>query len=197
MRLTVLQAAAYCGKSENVKLLIDHGAKLNTEPIGIYGNELQGTLHLPANHAQGSLTNCSHAAAVFTGDEDTIRILLTHGANTNAFGGLYSYAIIAAVSRGHSVATRILLNHNAHVNVRGGEDNWPVVSLAAATLQTEDLRLILKNVADINATCDKGTTALINCAEAGDSEGVKFLLANDADVSVISASLGSALHAAA
>lgn len=138
-----------------------------------------------------------YLAAVFTGDEDTIRILLEHGADVNAAGGLYSYAIIAAVSRGNSTATNILLDHNAHVNVRGGEDNWPVVSLAASTLQKEDLRLILKNVADINATCDKGTTALINCAEAGDAEGVEFLLANDADVSIISESLGSALHAAA
>jgi ankyrin repeat protein len=115
----------------------------------------------------------------------------------NAFGGHYSYAIVAAVSQGYSDATRILLEHNAHVNVRGGENNWPVISRAASTLRMEDLMLILKNVADIDATCDKGTTALINCAAAGDDEGLKFLLSNGADVNIISSSLGSALHAAA
>lgn len=40
--LTPLQAAAYHGNAENVRLLLDHGALLNTAPLGIYGNELQG-----------------------------------------------------------------------------------------------------------------------------------------------------------
>ncbi|KAL5117034.1 hypothetical protein ACEQ8H_005121 [Pleosporales sp. CAS-2024a] len=162
---------------KNVKLLLDHGALLNTAPIGYYGNELQ--------------------AAVYTGDEDTIRMLIKHGADVNAFGGHYSYPIIAAVSQGFSDATRILLEHGAHVNVRGGEDNWPVISLAASTLRKEDLALVLKNVADINATCDKGTTALVNCAAAGDEEGLEFLLDNGTDIHIVSSSLGSALHAAA
>jgi ankyrin repeat protein len=115
----------------------------------------------------------------------------------NAYGGHWSFAIITAVSQGYSDATRILLEHNAHVNVRGGEDNWPVISLAGSIMQLEDLKLIMKNVADINATCDKGTTALINCAAAGDDEGIEFLLAHGADVHIISSSVGSALHAAA
>jgi ankyrin repeat protein len=134
---------------------------------------------------------------VYNGDEETIRLLIDRGADVNASGGKYSYSIIAAVSLGFSDATIVLLEHNAHVNVRGGEDNWPVISLAASTLRKEDLALVMKNVADINATCDKGTTALINCAAAGDDEGVEFLLENDANVHIISSSQGSALHAAA
>jgi hypothetical protein len=39
----MLQAAAYRGDVGNVELLLDHGALLNTEPIGYYGNELQGS----------------------------------------------------------------------------------------------------------------------------------------------------------
>jgi hypothetical protein len=42
--LILVQAAAYHGNAENVRLLLDHGALLNTAPIGIYGNELQGNL---------------------------------------------------------------------------------------------------------------------------------------------------------
>lgn len=138
-----------------------------------------------------------HAAAVHTGDEATVRLLISRGANFNAFGGHYSYAIIAAVIESDSDSTRILLEHGAHVNVRGGEDNWPVISLAASTLRKEDLELILKDVTDINATCDKGTTALINCASVGDDEGLQFLLDNGAEVNITSSSEGSALHAAA
>ena len=36
------QAAAWFGDADNVKLLLDYGAKTNTEPIGYYGHELQG-----------------------------------------------------------------------------------------------------------------------------------------------------------
>ncbi|USP75075.1 hypothetical protein yc1106_02349 [Curvularia clavata] len=174
---TSLQAAAWFGDSDNVKLLLDYGAKTNTEPIGYYGHELQ--------------------AAVHTGNEATIRLLIQYGADVNAFGGHFSYPIIAAVDQGDSVATRILLEHGAHVNVRGGIDNWPVVSLAASTLRTEDLQLLIKNVSDINAACARGTTALINCADACDIDGLRFLLAHDADVHVSSEKYGTALHAAA
>lgn len=72
-----------------------------------------------------------------------------------------------------------------------------MISLAASRLRKEDLALILNNVADINATCEKGTTALINCAAAGDDEGLEFLLENGADVRIISESSESALYAAA
>jgi ankyrin repeat protein len=174
---TCLQAAAWFGNADNVQLLIEHGAQLNTEPIGYYGNELQ--------------------AAVHTGDEETIRLLIKEGADVNAFGGHFSYAIIAAVEQGDSTATRILLEHDAHVNVRGGDDNWPVISLAASTLLTEDLELVLENVADINAACARGTTALINCADACDMDGLKFLIAHDADIHISSEKYGTALHAAA
>jgi ankyrin repeat protein len=134
---------------------------------------------------------------VHTGNEATIRLLIEHGADVNAFGGHFSYAIIAAVEQGDSTATRILLEHGAHVNVRGGEDNWPVISLAASTLLTEDLELIIKNVSDIDAACARGTTALINCADACDIEGLRFLLAHGADVHISSEKYGTALHAAA
>lgn len=157
--------------------------------------EPNSLVSLPRYATRNFLTHA--LAAVYTGDEDTIRLLLKMGADVNAFGGHYSYPIIAAVDQGDSSATKILLDHNAHVNVRGGEDNWPVICLAASTLLKEDLKLILKNVADINATCDKGTTALINCADACDAEGIQFLLDNDADVHVVSESYGTALHAAA
>lgn len=43
--MLTLQAAAWFGDADNVKLLLDRGAKTNTEPIGYYGHELQGTHH--------------------------------------------------------------------------------------------------------------------------------------------------------
>lgn len=40
--VNIKQAASYFGDADNVKLLLDHGAKINTEPIGFYGTELAG-----------------------------------------------------------------------------------------------------------------------------------------------------------
>ncbi|KAI4614052.1 hypothetical protein J4E80_006742 [Alternaria sp. BMP 0032] len=174
---TCIQAAAWHGDADNVRLLLERGAKLNTEPIGYYGTELQ--------------------AAVHTGDEDTIRLLIEEGADVNAFGGHFSYAIVAAVEQGDSTATKILFEHGANVNVRGGEDNWPVISLAASTLLTENLELLVQNVHDINAACARGTTALINCADSCDADGLRFLISHNADVHISSDKYGTALHAAA
>lgn len=55
-------------------MLIDHGALVNTEPIGIYGHPLQ--------------------AAAESGDIDSIRLLLENHADVNANGGKYGYAIM-------------------------------------------------------------------------------------------------------
>lgn len=55
----------------------------------------------------------------------------------------------------------------------------------------------MKNVADIDATCDNGTTVLIKCAAACDADGLQFLLENDASVHISSQTHGTALHAAA
>lgn len=86
---------------------------------------------------------------MYSGDPETIRLLIAHGANVNARGGLYSYPIIAAVDQGDSVATQILLEKGVHLNVRGGSDNWPVLSLAAATLGIDEMKLMIKYVSDI------------------------------------------------
>ena len=71
---TPLQAAAWFGDADNVKILLDHGAKANTDPIGIYGNALQ--------------------AACEASDVETICVLLEHGTDVNAKGGKYNYPIM-------------------------------------------------------------------------------------------------------
>lgn len=55
-------------------MLLDSGALVNTDPIGIYGNPLQ--------------------AAAECGDPDTLRLLLENGAQVDAQGGKYGYAIM-------------------------------------------------------------------------------------------------------
>ena len=70
-----LQAAAWFGDVDNVKMLLEHGAEVNTEPIGIYGSAIQ--------------------AACETGDADTIRILIEHGADVGAQGGKHNYPIMS------------------------------------------------------------------------------------------------------
>ena len=76
---TAIQAAAWFGNATNVKLLLDNGAKINTDPIGIYGNELQGMIWLCDQ--PGNTLTVKFAAAVYSGNEETIRLLIAHGAN--------------------------------------------------------------------------------------------------------------------
>ncbi|KAF2184339.1 ankyrin, partial [Zopfia rhizophila CBS 207.26] len=99
---TALQVAAFDGGADIVKILLDHGAEVNTEPIGTYRNPLQ--------------------AACVTEVENVIRLLLEHGADVNAYGGDYNYAIIAAAASysGRLDVVITLLEHGADGRIRGG-----------------------------------------------------------------------------
>lgn len=71
-----LQAAAYSGDLEAVKLLLDRGADVNIQ-AGKHGTALQ--------------------AAASKGYQDIVKLLLDHDAEVNILGGYYGNALQAAV----------------------------------------------------------------------------------------------------
>lgn len=91
----------------------------------------------------------------------------------------------------------LLLNNGANPNVRGGDDNKPVIVIAAEELYKDDIELLLDKDADINATCDHGSTALMKCAWMMDDDGMQLLISRKADITVSSKKWGTALHSAA
>ncbi|MCJ1264014.1 hypothetical protein MMC22_003885 [Lobaria immixta] len=172
-----LQAAAQFGAAAIVQKLLDHGAYVNTESIGMYGSALQ--------------------AACYSGNTEVVESLLTRGADINARGGDYGYPIIAATYESNIQVVEMLVKHGVDVNVRGAEDNTPVLVLAGYGLPKETMELLLDHGAEIDATDDRGNTALISTASSGDMEGLELLLKRGANIHAFGDEYGSALHAAA
>jgi len=88
-----LYAAAYVGNFRIAQLLIEEfGAEVDYE-AGPFGTALQ--------------------AAAYQGDEDTVEILLEHGANPFAEGGTCGSPLEAAAGKGYQFILKAFLNHRS------------------------------------------------------------------------------------
>ncbi|KAL3435422.1 ankyrin repeat-containing domain protein [Aspergillus tetrazonus] len=157
-----LQAAAYSGDLEAVKLLLDRGADVNIQ-AGEHGTALQ--------------------AAAYQGYQDIVKLLLDHDAEVNILGGYYGTALQAAAYMGHQDIVKLLLDHDAEVNILGG---YYRTALQAAVYQgdVEVVRLLLDHDADVNIQAGEHETALQAAASIGHQDIVKLLLDGGADVNI-------------
>jgi ankyrin repeat protein len=121
-----LQAAAYVGSEEIVRLLLKNGANVNAKG-GYYGTALQ--------------------AASFDGDELIVRLLLENGANINARGGRYGNALQAASYLGQKEVVRLLLQNGAEVNAPGGKYG-SAIRAARRKDRYDVVQLLLENGAE-------------------------------------------------
>jgi ankyrin repeat protein len=95
-----LHEAAVDGKTQIVKLLLDHGADVNARG-GPYGSAL-------------------HAASS-KGHEQIVKLLLDKGANINARDGHYGSALQGASFEGHEQLVKLLLDKGTNINAQGGD----------------------------------------------------------------------------
>ena len=84
--------------------------------------------HLPNLLGQKSLT---HTLFKFSlGNEQMLNLLLNHGADVNAEGGLHYTALHASTYFGHTDGTRLLLSMGADINSRDMYDRTPAMNAA-------------------------------------------------------------------
>ena len=161
---TPLQAAASCGHTDSVGLLLDHGADVDLLNFTSgFGNALQ-------------------AAAAY-GYEDIVNMLLDHGANANLSGGRMENCIIAAsaspaVNVPEATACRIidrLINAGAKIE-SACQKRLIALHEAARTDSSVIVEMLLNNGADINASNKEGTTALHIATQNGYEKVVRLLL---------------------
>ena len=158
---TPLQAAASCGHTDSVRLLLDHGADVDILDLKDgFGNALQ-------------------AAAAY-GYEDIVNMLLDHGANANLSGGRMDNCIIAASASlaPEATACRIierLINAGAEIE-SANERSLIALHEAARTDSSVIVEMLLKHGADINAATNEGMTALHIATENGYEKVVRLLL---------------------
>jgi ankyrin repeat protein len=199
---STLYWAARSGLTGVVELLLNNGAKVNTQG-GHYGNALQAAaaeghervveqlLDAGANvNAQGgSYCNALEAAAA-SGHERVVEQLLKACANVNAQGGCYGNALQAAAASGHERVVEQLLKASANVNALGGCDNS---ALQAAAVGGHDkvVQQLLNAGANVNAQDGHYGNAL-----GGYDKMIEQLLRGNADVNAQGGCYNNALQAA-
>ncbi|KAJ7638004.1 ankyrin repeat-containing domain protein, partial [Mycena polygramma] len=170
--LYLCSAMAYI---EGVRLLLEHGADMNTVG-GRFGSALQG--------------------AASKGHVDIVRILLEKGADVNTVGGEYGSALQGAAANGDVDIAHILLEKGADVNAAGGK--YGSALLCAAREGHADIaRVLLEKGANMNAVDREGDSALQVAASRGHLDIVRVLVENSTDINAVGRILGSALQAAA
>ncbi|THZ51416.1 hypothetical protein D6C88_09769 [Aureobasidium pullulans] len=181
--LTVLQAAAYMGSCEIVRMLLDHGAHINTPSksgcalsLAVFGGHqdiVALLLEKGANvdGADGCPTPLERA--VFRGCNSTVQLLIDHGARAGA------RALIDAALLGHTRMIKLLLAQD--VDIEGDEEYTTPLHQAAMKGHRESVRLLLYHGADIDSTHEYGS-ALYVAAIWNEVEMMELLISRGADV---------------
>jgi ankyrin repeat protein len=173
---SALYSASYRGREHVVKLLLNHGADVNSSAGGSYGNALY--------------------SSSFRGHEHVVKLLLDHGADVNSsVGGSYGNALQGASFHGHEHVVKLLLNHGADVNASAGGYGS---ALYSASLQGHEhvVKLLLSSGADVNAPGGKCGSALGAACLYGYHQVVQLLLNHGSNVEMRGGSYGTPLYIA-
>jgi ankyrin repeat protein len=157
-----LYYAALFGLANVVDLLLEKGADANAPQGGQYGNALQ--------------------AAAGSGNEQTVKLLIAHGAHIDALHPRYGSALQAASEGGHEQVVKHLIDAGADVNLQGG-DYGGALDLAIGNEHIAVAELLLAHGADVALTSHDGQTLLNSATTKGHIGIVKLLLGHGADVS--------------
>ncbi|KAJ7483667.1 ankyrin repeat domain-containing protein [Mycena latifolia] len=204
--------AALCAASSNghihlVELLIDAGAKINSEDVH-YGNALYAAAeagHEPVvqlliekgadvNAQGGHFGNALQAASV-NENESMVQLLIKKGADVNAQGGPYGNALQAASWNGHESVVQLLIEKGADVNAQGG-DFGNALQAALFNGNESVVLFLIKKGADVSAQGEGYGNALRAASQNGHESVVQLLIEKGADVNAQGGQYGNALQAA-
>ena len=173
---TPLQAAAYKGNTEIMKILLCHDARIDTHDQGRYGHALQ--------------------AAVIRGHEQAALLLIARGADVNVEGGRFGSVLQAASTRCSTKFIKYLISKGAMVNHRGGRYQTALQAAAAAG-RRKTVLLLLSHRADVNIPGGRYGSALQAACASGNLNMVRALVKGGADVNLTGGFYHSAASGAA
>ena len=161
---TSLKLASEKGYLDLVKILLEHGADVNST-TGDY----------------------DYTALMYASKYEHIKIvqiLLKHGADVNIQNRNGFTALIYASENGFVKIVKMLLEHKADVNIQ--ENNGETALTTSISHEKPGtntiVELLLKNGADVDIQSNSGSTALMTASRFGYSTIVKILLEQGADV---------------
>ncbi len=200
--------------AETVKLLLDHGASLDSRdeqgdtPLiraAMFGHttavhlflKLRARVEARNKNGDTALVAAACECAIIDMAEtlESMRLLLQGGANINASDNNGRTALMEAATMGRIANMRLLLDWGADVNANDKDGNTALMvsagagpySAVGATYSVEPVKLLLARGADIEAQDKHGDTALMFAAPGSgydDPAMVKVLLRGGANVFV-------------
>ena len=163
------------GDAEMIKLLIEHGADVNT-----LNTDSQSPLHYILYSKK-------------LPKEELTDLLLSRGADPHQADGFkenprhHTPFTYAASGNGSSELVAVFLKNGANPRISRTGDKWKSLPLIQAAIdnQVESLKLLLENKKGINDKDSGGSTALHQAAYNGSEESVRLLLEHCADTGVV------------
>ena len=181
-----LMSAAYYGKAEHMKILLDKGASVNRINKKKYtalwfaaDNRNLKCLRMlleagaPPNVASSKGTPLM--AAISPGSLDCFKVLLEHGSETNYKNDEGECAVTLAATRCLDDYMKLLIDRGTNLNVEDSNGRSPVM-LATAYERRNILKMLLDNGASVNHADATGMTALFLAADNGSLLCLKMLL---------------------
>lgn len=155
---TALMEASMDGHVEVARLLLDSGAQVN----------------MPTDSFESPLT-----LAACGGHVDLAMLLIERGANIEEVNDEGYTPLMEAAREGHDEMVSLLLTQGANINAQTEETQETALTLACCGGFLEVADYLIKHGADIELGA---STPLMEAAQEGHLELVKFLLENKADV---------------
>ena len=121
--------------------------------------------------------------AAFYGHNETVELLLKHGANIFAVDSGGNTALHWAAFAGHVSCAKLLLENHADVDARSSF-GWTPLLQATTRQHLAMVMLLINHGANLNIAAQDGDTALHKAAAAGYAEIIRPLLARLADTSI-------------
>jgi len=211
---SALMMAAYIGRLDIVKALIDHGADVyvsnfdNIQPIDVAGYCGHGNIvqFLSSCDSSATVLNRSNlypptdvrvdcrcnTAMHLTTDLQTTISLLENGADVEADNVDGLRPIHCAVRTGIAELVELLIQHGANIDAADVFGNRPLHEAACHGLDV--VHLLVQHGAKLNAQNNDGKTPLHMAIERQKSDVIMFLLSQDTDVGLTDLWRNTPLH---
>jgi ankyrin repeat protein len=200
---TALAWAAHWDDTETVDLLIRAGANVNAaNSYGVTPLSLacinQSAAMVEKLLKAGADPNGAPTPVIMTaartGNVETVKSLLAHGADVNAKEDPRGQtALMWAVAEKHPEVARMLIDHGADVHARSMGGFTPLL-FAARQGDMESARMLLEAGANVNEAAPEEGSALVVAIHSGHEALALFLLEKGADPNAADAYGVTALH---
>jgi len=193
MSLYPLIEASRDGREDQVRLLLNRGADVNTRDRNFNsalmlaadnGHENIVRLLLARDADVNARNEFDHSALILTaenGNETIVRLLIESGAGINSRTIDGHTALIIAAHNGHENVVRLLLDKGAEIDARNNIGST-ALSVTATSGHESIARLLLDRGANVNNRSTLGNTPLMIATVMGHENVVRLLLNKGANV---------------